>query len=380
MTEIIRYLPERALTLSGAPQSGAGFTAEFFLSGTTTATTVYQDEDLTIPHPTPIVADATGTFPQAFVSGAFAVKAVIKTAAGITYATVDPCLAFSLDISAASSVSFSPTSDILATNVQEAIEEVAGPTIIGLRDMGTGVGMVAQISDDGFAKRTIAGTADQITVTNGDGVAGAPTIAAVVASEAEAQTGTNATKLVTPLRVRQAMNAAGSAPIFACRAWVNFHGVPTNGTYSRTGNTVTVTMVGHGMSNGMIATLDYTTGGGTDGAYAVTFVNVDTFTVQDPASGATSGNVTRNAYTRAAGNVASVTRASAGVYAVNFTSAMSDAFYAMQITAGDNGAPTTSIIGQQATAAPTSSVATVGVHQTGTGPADMPNVYVTIHR
>jgi hypothetical protein len=56
------------------------------------------------------------------------------------------------------------------------------------------------------------------------------------ATAGEAQVGTDNTSLMTPLRVFQAigqanvapvktaLNASGSAPIYACRAWVNFFG------------------------------------------------------------------------------------------------------------------------------------------------------------
>jgi hypothetical protein len=66
-----------------------------------------------------------------------------------------------------------------------------------------------------------------ITVTNGDGVSGNPTVAATLASQAEAEAGTDNTKLITPLRLRNALNATGSATIYACRAWVNFNGTGT---------------------------------------------------------------------------------------------------------------------------------------------------------
>jgi hypothetical protein len=48
-----------------------------------------------------------------------------------------------------------------------------------------------------------------------------------VASTAEAQAGTDNTKVITPLRLREGLNASGTAPIYACRAWVNFNGTGT---------------------------------------------------------------------------------------------------------------------------------------------------------
>lgn len=65
---------------------------------------------------------------------------------------------------------------------------------------------------------------------------------AQIATQAEAQDGTINTKIMTPLRVDQqigqinaapvkiALNATGAAPIYACRAWVNFIGTGTIGT------------------------------------------------------------------------------------------------------------------------------------------------------
>jgi hypothetical protein len=96
------------------------------------------------------------------------------------------------------------------------------------------------------------------------------------------------------------------------KAWVRFNGVPANGTYSRTGTLVTVTLTGHGMTTGQGVSLDFTTGAATDGFYTITVVDANTFTVTDSASGSTSGNVTRNVHVRASFNVSSVTRAAAG--------------------------------------------------------------------
>lgn len=47
------------------------------------------------------------------------------------------------------------------------------------------------------------------------------------ASSAENIAGTVENKAVDPLGIREAFNATGSAPVFACRAWVNFKGTGT---------------------------------------------------------------------------------------------------------------------------------------------------------
>jgi hypothetical protein len=125
----------------------------------------------------------------------------------------------------------------------------ADPTIAALAAYNTN-GIVTQTAADTFTGRTITGTTDQITVTDGDGVSGNPTIAAVVASQAEAEAGTDNTKLMTPLRtaeaVSSALNATGSAPTYACRAWVNFDGTTSPGTIIGSGNVSSVTRNGTG--------------------------------------------------------------------------------------------------------------------------------------
>lgn len=47
------------------------------------------------------------------------------------------------------------------------------------------------------------------------------------ASAAENAAGTIENKAVDPLGIREAFNATGSAPVYACRAWVNFNGTGT---------------------------------------------------------------------------------------------------------------------------------------------------------
>ena len=116
---------------------------------------------------------------------------------------------------------------------------------------------------------------------------------------------------------------------FRVRAWANFSASQTNGTYSRTGNLVTVTMAGHGMITGHSVRLDFTTGTATDGWYAITVLGANTFTVTDSASGTTSGNVSRSIWLRASGNVSSIERTGTATYRINMASALADANFAV---------------------------------------------------
>lgn len=62
------------------------------------------------------------------------------------------------------------------------------------------------------------------------------------------------------------------------------------GTYTRSGTTITVSIVAHGFEVGNLLYLNCTTGTATDDEYeVVTVTDADTFTVTDSASGATSG-------------------------------------------------------------------------------------------
>jgi hypothetical protein len=89
------------------------------------------------------------------------------------------------------------------------------------------------------------------TLTAGTGLTGGGNLTANrtfnidIATQGEAEAGTNNTKVMTPLRLRNALNATGTAPVFACRAWVNFNGVSTASIRS-SGNVSSVTRAGVG--------------------------------------------------------------------------------------------------------------------------------------
>lgn len=185
-------------------------------------------------------------------------------------------------------------------------------------------------------ERLPAGTNGQLLKTQGASANPAwvdPPSGAVYASGAEAVTGTETAKAISPATLRSGLNASGSAPVFACRAWVNFNGTVLTGTYSQSGTTVTVTMTSHGMSVGQNINLTITSGTGVSGNYTVaTVANANTFTYTAGTSLTTSGNITRNLYIKASGNVSSITDNGIGDYTINFTTALQDAGYAPVIS------------------------------------------------
>ncbi|MBE0469606.1 MAG: hypothetical protein IBX55_08900 [Methyloprofundus sp.] len=70
-------------------------------------------------------------------------------------------------------------------------------------------------------------------------------ITPAIATTAQAQAGTDNTTLLTPLKLREGLNAPGSAPLYACRAWVNFNGTGTVAIRA-SGNVSSITDLGVG--------------------------------------------------------------------------------------------------------------------------------------
>lgn len=194
--------------------------------------------------------------------------------------------------------------------------------------------------------------------------------------------GTGGPTLANGLTVGTSPVAApsGSAPSFMCRAWVNFDGTSNSanltGTYSQTGTTVTVTITAHGYITGNSAYLDFTTGTAVDGAYTVTVVDANTFTVTQ-ASRTTSGNVTdRRCTIRGSGNVVSVADNGTGDYTVNFAVAMPDANYAVCANSVGNAQQT----GPFSDTSLTTSTVRIGVYNSIANPNDYAVTFVAIFR
>lgn len=87
---------------------------------------------------------------------------------------------------------------------------------------GSVSGTVA-IANGGTGQTTAAAAFNALKQDATDAVTGV----VALATTAEAQAGTDTTRAITPARLRDGLNASGSAPIYACRAWVNFNGTGT---------------------------------------------------------------------------------------------------------------------------------------------------------
>jgi hypothetical protein len=139
--------------------------------------------------------------------------------------------------------------------------------------------------------------------------------------------------------IKKAINADNSAPIYACRAWVNFNGQTADnlvGTYARSGNTITVTATAHGFRAGNRADISFAAGtGGTAAATTFEVISVlsaNQFTVTDTASGTITGTpaaTIKRRLIRAAGNVSSVGYNGAGIYIINFATELPSADYTL---------------------------------------------------
>lgn len=154
MSDLLDFSPPGQATFSLA-----GAKARFYDAGTTTPRTVYADEAETVPHPSPLLADSSGRFAQAFVSGG-AVKVVVTQSDDSTGYTLDPCVKVAATGAAASSISFSPTTELPFNNVQDAIEGLAGLNI-GRNRIINGQG---RINQRGYVSGTNTSGANQYTL------------------------------------------------------------------------------------------------------------------------------------------------------------------------------------------------------------------------
>ena len=268
MADMIQFNPPVAVGGYGTRIPGAR--AFFYDAGTLTPRAVFADVNFAIAHASPLVADAEGVFPPVFINGGGAVKVDVRdpfTGLSLPGFPMDPAFVVPAEGGGARNVSFTPTAELAFNNVQDAIVGAATTAASGFLPFGLGVtgnaGLLATLD----ATSTASGAYRYDTSTTGTFPAGVTAAAEGVvtlwrqgandavqvlytlasegvwvrrlsggtwqgwaplwralASQAQAEAGTNAGNALTPLGLRQGLRATGSAPVFACRAWVSFNG------------------------------------------------------------------------------------------------------------------------------------------------------------
>jgi len=202
MANILDFGGVRALTSNAQP--GAGYVAEFYVSGTTTPVIVYTDSTLGTAHGTSVTADAAGRFAAVWSSGG-AVKCIIKDADGATVQTIDPVISVSGGGSDAEDITFTPTVELPFTNVQDAIEGAVEVAASGYAAFGLGITGNAAL----LANIDTTGTASGVYRFDGTTTGTLPT--GVVA----ATTGIVTLDRQTAAEAVMTLRAAGASRVFA---------------------------------------------------------------------------------------------------------------------------------------------------------------------
>lgn len=137
MADQLSFAPQRVMDANATPVAGAK--AYFYKTGTNISVTVYQDAAGTVPHASPVVADSAGVFPQVFSTQTVKVNVTDSSGTAVDGFPIDPALMVPAGGTGAAAISFSPTTDIPSTNVQDAIEKVQANIVAPLADYGIGV-------------------------------------------------------------------------------------------------------------------------------------------------------------------------------------------------------------------------------------------------
>lgn len=172
MATQLLFLPQIAFA-SGVFAPGAR--ARFFLSGTTTPVEVYLDTDYSTAAPSPLVADATGRFPQVFYNGLDSVRCTITSATEASIADIDPVgvaigsEAASASAAASSASASAAIASAAAASAAALLADTSLTYTVGRAGTVT-TGEIVQTRAEGFSYEVAASDATDEHVTTAGGV------------------------------------------------------------------------------------------------------------------------------------------------------------------------------------------------------------------
>lgn len=148
-----RFIEPIARIFTNAGAVGVGYKYYFYLTGTTTPVTTYQNAGLTVANTNPVLSDANGRFPEIWYSDLSQLKLIVKDSSDNTIETVDPVGASASAISL-NDFDVRPTSYWgLTAGTSTAYTLIANPTISAYANTQT---FVVQVHVDCGAAPTLA--------------------------------------------------------------------------------------------------------------------------------------------------------------------------------------------------------------------------------
>lgn len=141
----------RIFTNAGAV--GVGYKYYFYLTGTTTPVTTYQDINLTVANTNPVISDSNGRLPEIWYSDLSQLKLIVKDSLDNTIETIDPVGA-TAEVASLNDFDVRPASYWgLTTGTSTAYTLSANPTVISYNNSQT---FVIQIHIDCGNNPTLA--------------------------------------------------------------------------------------------------------------------------------------------------------------------------------------------------------------------------------
>lgn len=188
---------------------------------------IYSDQDLTVPLAQPVRTSggypvSNGTPVQIYAAGSHSI--LVQDSRGVTvYYLAESGVAVP---AADDTVTTDSIVDLAVTTEKIADGAVTDDKLAASLDL-TGHAVSVDTQASGDSTSSVASTAMvQAAIT----ARVASTTAAGIselATNSEATDGIDAARVITPASMRAGFNSSGLAPVYACRAWVNFNGTGT---------------------------------------------------------------------------------------------------------------------------------------------------------